>query len=161
MNAREPVGAGMPETPERDGAFPRLDDEQRARLRALGRVRDVEPGEVLFRAGDPTSDFFVVESGAVAIVQGLDDEDRVIAIHGAHRFTGEMSLLAGQRLYLSGVVRDRGQVIQVPLEGLRKVVDEDQPLSDLILGAFMARRSILIGLDTGIKLVGSRFSPDS
>ena len=34
-------------------------------------------------------------------------------------------------------------------------------MSDLILGAFMARRAILIDLGTGIKLIGSRFSSDS
>jgi thioredoxin reductase (NADPH) len=59
----EPIGVGREETAERDGAFPRLDAKQRARLRALGRVRKVESGQILFRAGDETSDFFVVESG--------------------------------------------------------------------------------------------------
>ena len=46
------IGAGKPETPERDGAFPRLDEGQMARLRQLGERRAVEPGEVLFAAGD-------------------------------------------------------------------------------------------------------------
>ncbi len=157
----QPIGAGVPETAERDGAFPRLDDEQRARLLRLGRLRPVEQGDVLFEAGDATSDFFVIESGAVAIVQGYREENRIIALHGRHRFTGEMSLLSGQRLYLTGVVRDPGELIQVPLERLREIVAEDKGLSDVILGAFMARRAILIGLETGIKLIGSRFSPDS
>jgi thioredoxin reductase (NADPH) len=77
-----------------------------ARLRELGGLRSVEAGEVLFSAGDPGSDFFVIESGAVAIVQGLGQENRIIGMHGPRRFLGELSLLAGQRLYLSGVVRD-------------------------------------------------------
>ena len=157
----EPIGLGLPETQERDGAFPRLDAEQRRRLRALGTSRRVEPGEVLFRADDASSDFFVIESGALAIVQGLGQENRVIAIHGAGRFAGELSLLMGQRLYLSGVIRDAGEVIQIPLEKLREIVDEDKGLSDVILGAFMARRSILIDVGTGLKLIGSRFSPDT
>ena len=157
----EPIGAGDSETPERDGAFPRLDDGQRRRLRSMGRVRGVEAGEVLFRAGDESSDFFVVESGAVTIVQGLGEENHVIAIHGEGRFLGELSLLIGQRLYLSGVVRDAGEVIQIPLSKLREIIDEDRTLSDVILGAFMARRSMLIDVGTGLKLIGSRFSPDS
>jgi thioredoxin reductase (NADPH) len=155
------IGAGVAETVDRDGAFPRLDDDQLARLRKLGRVRKVESGEVLFASGEVGSDFFVIESGAVAIVQGLGHEDRVIAVHGRHRFLGELGLLWGQRLYLSGVVRDAGQVVQVPLERLREIVAEDKTFSDLILGAFIARRSILIDVGTGIKLIGSRFSPDS
>ena len=156
-----PIGAGVSEAVDRNGAFPRLDEDQRARLRSLGSVRAVEPGEVLFAAGDEGSDFFVVESGAVAIVQGYGAENRVIAVHGQHRFLGEMSLLIGQRLYLSGVVRDAGEVIQIPLERLREIVAEDKALSDVILGAFIARRAILIDVGTGIKLIGSRFSPDS
>jgi thioredoxin reductase (NADPH) len=52
-------------------------------------------------------------------------------------------------------------VIQIPVERLREIVAEDKTLSDLILGAFIARRSILIDVGTGIKLIGSRFSPDS
>lgn len=155
------IGAGVAEAVNRDGAFPRLDDDQRERLRKLGRVRTVEPGEVLFSAGDADSNFFVVESGAVAIVQGLGHENRVIAIHGPHRFLGELGMLTGQRLYLSGVVRDAGEVIEVPLGRLREILSEDKALIDLILGAFIARRSILIDVGTGIKLIGSRFSPDS
>lgn len=155
------IGVGEEETPDRDGAFPRLDEDQLARFRQLGRLRTVEPGEVLFNAGDETTDFFVIESGTVLIVQGLGQENKVIAVQGHHRFLGELSLLVGQRLYLSGVVRDAGRVIQVPLDKLRQVVDEDKTLSDLILGAFMARRAILIDVGTGIKLIGSRFSPDS
>ncbi len=131
------------------------------RLRGLGRVREVAPGDVLFAAGDEDSDFFIVESGYVAIVQGYGEENRLIAIHGPRRFLGEMSMLTGQRLYLTCVVRDPGSVIQIPIARLREIVAEDKGLSEFLLGAFMARRSILIDVGTGIKLIGSRFSLDS
>jgi thioredoxin reductase (NADPH) len=157
----EPLGLGVEEPPDRHGAFPRLDEEQRARFRAKGEVRAVEPGEVLFRAGDPGYDFFVVESGAVTIVQGLGREDRVVAVQGAHRFLGELNLLTGSPPYLSAVVRDGGELIQVPVEALREIVMEDEGLANLILRAFLARRSILIDLGAGVQLVGSRYSRDS
>ena len=157
----EPLGAGVDEPPDRDGAFPRLDSEQRARLRAAGEVRTVQPGDVLFREGDAGYDFFVVESGAVAIVQGYGAENRVIAIHGPHRFLGELNLLTGSPPYLSAVVRDGGEVIQLSSAGLRSIVAEDQAFSNLILRAYLARRSILIDLGAGVKLVGSRYSSDS
>jgi thioredoxin reductase (NADPH) len=156
-----PIGIGEPETREREGAFPRLDEGQLETLRGLGRVRGVDAGEVLFAEGDETSDFFVLESGSVAIVQGLDKENRLIAVHNAGRFLGELSMLVGQRLYLSAVMREPGRVIQLPVEKLRHLVNEDKTLSDMILGAFIARRAILIDVGTGIKLIGSRFSPDS
>ncbi len=156
-------GVGEEETSDRLGlgAFPRLDDAQLERFRALGRIREVEPGEVLFAEGQEGESFFVIESGAVSIVEDHGGKNRLIAVHGEHRFLGEIGLLLGQRLYLTGVVRDRGAVIEVPVGELRKVVDEDRALSDLILGAFMARRQILIGIGTGNRLIGSRFSPDT
>jgi thioredoxin reductase (NADPH) len=154
----EPLGIGLEEPPDRNGAFPRLNDDQRARLLAVGELRKVVPGEVLFTDGDDTYDFFVVESGAVAIVRGLGDEDHVIAVHGRHRFLGELNLLTGGRVYLSGVVRDAGEVIQVPIDNLRRLVADDEELSNLILRAFMARRSILIEVGGGVRVIGSRYS---
>ena len=157
----EPLGAGVEEAVNRHGAFPRLNDEQRDALAALGERRSVESGDVLFREGDDSYDFYVVESGAVAIVQGHGAENRIIAIHGPHRFLGELNLLSRGRVYLTAVVRDPGEVIRVPAERLREVVAHDQELSDLIVAAYLARRSILIDVGTGIKLIGSRYSADS
>jgi len=154
----DPLGLGVEEPENRNGAFPRLDE---ARLRALGTVREVQSGEVLFRDGDAGYDFFVVESGAVAIVQGYGSENRVIAVHGAHRFLGELNLLTGARAYLTAVVRDPGEVIQVPLAALRAASHEDEELSNIILRAFLARRTFLIEADAGVKVVGSRYSSDS
>jgi thioredoxin reductase (NADPH) len=157
----EPLGLGVEEPENRNGAFPRLDEQQRARLRALGKVREVQSGEVLFRDGDAGYDFFVVESGVVAIVQGYGSENRVIAVHGAHRFLGELNLLTGARAYLTAVVRDPGEVIQVPLAALRAASHEDEELTNVILRAFLARRNFLIEADAGVKVVGSRYSRDS
>jgi thioredoxin reductase (NADPH) len=159
--AVEPLGAGFEEPPDRNGAFPRLDDDQRARLLRVGSLRKVTPGEVLFKDGDDTYDFFVVESGAVTIVRGYGDENHVIAVHGPHRFLGELNLLTGSRAYLTAVVRDAGEVIQVQRDRLRRLVAEDEELSNLILRAYLARRSILIEIGGGVRVVGSRYSPDT
>jgi thioredoxin reductase (NADPH) len=161
VSTGEPIGAGMAEPIDRNGAFPRLTDEQRGRLRAVGHTRQVTPGEILFRDGDPGYDFFVVESGAIAIVEGYGHENRVIAVHGRHRFLGEINLIAGSPAYLSAVVRDAGEVIQVPADRLRTLLAEDEELSNLILRAFMSRRSILIDIGAGVKVVGSRYSQDT
>jgi thioredoxin reductase (NADPH) len=163
MNSQQPLGAGIEEPPNRNGAFPRLDDDQRAQFRAIGEVVPVETGDVLFREGDECYDFFIVESGAIAIVRGYGTENRVIAIHGPHRFLGELNLLTGGRVYLTAVVRDPGEVIRVPLEKLRRFMREreQEGLVNVIFGAYMARREILIEVGGGAKVIGSRFSPDS
>jgi thioredoxin reductase (NADPH) len=156
----EPLGAGIEVQPPSDRA-PRLTEAQRDRLRALGTVRQTSPGDVLFRDGDDSYDFFIVESGAVVIVQGYEREDRVLAVFGPHQFLGELGLLTGARVYLSAVVRDGGEVIQVPAAPMRKLLGDDEELSNVILPAFLARRARLINIGAGVHLIGSRFSPDS
>jgi thioredoxin reductase (NADPH) len=155
------LGVGIEEPPNLSGAFPRLDGDQRARLRDLGEVRAVEPGDVLFREGDDSYDFFVIESGAVTIVEGYGSANRVIAVHGPHRFLGELNLLTGVRAYLTAVVRDAGEVIQVPVGRLRRFLADNENLGNVILAAYLARRSILIEVGAGVRLIGSRYSLDT
>ncbi|HEY6396014.1 MAG TPA: hypothetical protein VIX82_01035 [Solirubrobacteraceae bacterium] len=79
----EPLGAGLEEPRDRLGAFPRLEDDQRARLRAIGELRAVRSGDILLREGEAGYDFVVIESGAVAIAQGYGRENRVASEAGA------------------------------------------------------------------------------
>ncbi len=157
----EPPGTGVEEPANRNGAFPRLDEEQRAKLRAVGRVEAVKSGDVLFYEGADHYDFFVVESGAVTIVRGYRKENRVIAVHGPHRFLGELNMLTGARVYLTAVVRDPGEVIRVERAQLKALLQQDEDMANIILRAYLVRRAILIEAGAGVKLVGSRYSRDS
>lgn len=159
--AGEPPRLNADEAPGRQAAFPQLGPEQIARFRAAGRVRAVRQGELLFREGDASYDFFVVEAGSVAVVQGYGAEDRLIVTHGPGRFLGEMNLLTGSAVSLTAVVRAAGTVVQVPTGLLREIVAQDEELSNLILGAFLARRSIMTEIGTGVRVIGSRFSPQA
>ena len=53
----------LAETPDLNGAYPRLDEAGVAALAPLGRRRRVQPEEVLFREGDRECEFFVVLAG--------------------------------------------------------------------------------------------------
>ena len=55
-----------------DQAFPTLSEAQIARIAAHGRLRKVERGEVLVKAGARNASFFVVVSGRLDIVQFSD-----------------------------------------------------------------------------------------
>lgn len=64
---------------------------QLSRLRSDERT--VTDGEYVFRAGDPGSTMFVVQSGRVEIVRGEGDDERVVGVVERGEFFGEMSLL--------------------------------------------------------------------
>jgi thioredoxin reductase (NADPH) len=150
------------ETPDLQGAFPRLVDAQIAALDAQGQRRPIQPGDVLFSEGDRESDFFVILAGKVASVEGkATPEERVIAVHGRGRFLGELSLLTGEGAWYSAVAVDAGEVLAVPVGRLRELVARDPAFGDLILRAYLLRRSILIGLGAGLRIVGSKYSPDT
>jgi thioredoxin reductase (NADPH) len=152
----------LTETPDRDGAFPHLSENQLARLRLAGDRRNTRAGQVLFREGDERYDFFVVLEGKVAVIDGYGDPDeRLIAVHGPGRFLGELGLLTGQAAFFTAVVLEPGEVLVLPVDRLRALITQDSSLGDVVLRAYFLRRELLIGLGAGLRIIGSRFSPDS
>jgi thioredoxin reductase (NADPH) len=151
----------MVETPDVYGAYPRLSDDQLATLAARGARQKTEAGQVLFAEGDPTCDFYAIVEGTVAITQGSGADEDVIAVHGPGRFLGELNVLIGEAVFVTARAATEGEVIVVPVDELRHVVARDPRLGDLILRAYLIRRSILIGLGSGFRILGSRFSPDT
>jgi thioredoxin reductase (NADPH) len=149
------------ETPDLQGAYPRLDDAQIGTLTGLGGRRPTQPGETLFCEGDRYCDFFVILAGHVAVQEGRGTpEERIISLHGRGRFLGELNLLTGEAAFYTAVVADPGEVLAVPTSRVTDLVARDRALGDLILRACLVRRSLLIGLGVGLRIVGSRYSPD-
>ena len=152
----------MSETPDVAGAYPRLSDEQIELLSRNGEKRPVEAGDVLVAEGQRDRDFLVVLSGQAAVIEGYGTpKARTVRVHGPRRFLDELGLLTGQPSFVSIVVQEPGEVLAVPLHALHELVREAPDLGDLILRSFLSRRELLIGSITGIKIVGSRFSPDT
>ncbi|MEV8631611.1 FAD-dependent oxidoreductase [Streptosporangium sp. NPDC051023] len=145
------------ETPDHHGAFPRLEEAQLGRLAPHGTRRSSRAGDVLIREGEDVPDFFVVLAGKVAVIKG----ERVTQVHGHGRFPGELGMLTGRKAFVTSVVCEAGEVLEVPVDTLRHVVAHDVELGDLILRAFMIRRSLLISSGSGLRVVGSRYSPDA
>jgi thioredoxin reductase (NADPH) len=63
--------------------------------------------------------------------------------------------------YYSAVTLGAGEVLAVPVDRLRELVARDSTIGDLILRVYLLRRSILIGLGAGMRIIGSRYSPDT
>jgi thioredoxin reductase (NADPH) len=153
----------LPETPDTTGAYPRLTDEQLMQLSRYGERRRLPAGSTLFCAGDRDCGLFVVLEGRVRVVQetGRAEEARVIAVHGPGRFVGDLSMLTGQVVYVTAVAQTDVELLELPMDRLGRAVAEDQALGDLVLRAFILRRTLHASLGAGLRIIGSRYSADA
>ncbi len=143
----------------RTQAFPVLTSAQIDRIRPLGRLRTVQHGEILFKPEDVGVPFFVLLSGAMEIVQPALDGERPVATHDAGEFTGEITMISGQRCLVLGRVTEPGEFLELSGEALRSLVAKDAELGEILLRAFILRRLELISHGLGnVILMGSRHS---
>ncbi len=146
----------------RTQAFPTLTAAQINRIRPGGKLRQVEPGETLFQPDDTDVPFFVLLSGSMEIVQPDLRGERLIATHGPGEFTGEITMISGQRCLVRGRVTEAGEFLEVSADGLRSLVARDAELSEIFMRAFILRRLALISRGQGtVILMGSRHSADT
>jgi thioredoxin reductase (NADPH) len=156
----EVPGTAVPAASEE--AFPTLTPGQLERLRSYGIPQVVAVGDTVFQAGDTSLDLVVIDEGAVDVVRPATHElpEEVVASHGAGRFLGELTLLTGQVVYLTGRVVEAGRIHRISPERFRRLMDDDPELSDVLLRAFLARRMFLRAGAAAqtIEIVGSSLS---
>lgn len=146
----------------RTQTFPVLSSSQIERVRAAGKSRSVSSGEILFRPGDPGVSMFVLLTGAMEILQPGFLGDRLITTHSAGHFTGELSMISGQRCLVLGRVTQAGEFLEISVGNLRALIGRDAELSELFMRAFILRRLALITQKLGnVVLLGSRHSAET
>ena len=143
----------------RTQTFPVLSAPQIDRLRQVGTLRNVQLGEVLFRPNDTAIPLFILLSGSMDIVQPTMEGERFIVAHHAGQFSGEITMISGQRSLALGRVTAPGEFIQVNAADLKLLLARDAELSEVMLRAFILRRIELVSHGYGnVVLMGSRHS---
>jgi thioredoxin reductase (NADPH) len=147
---------------ETDIAFPELSEKDLAALTARGKIREVRAGEVLWEEGDRNRFFYAVLEGAIEITGHQRGVPQQVVIHHPGQFTGDVDVLSGRTVLVSGRVVEDGRLVQLGTEDVRRAVAELPDLGRTILKAFLMRRQLLIGEGfEGVRIIGSRFSPDA
>ena len=149
------------ETPDVYGEFPVLGPRHVSTLAAIGEYRDTQPGDVLYEEGDSQCDFYVIVQGLVVVLEGGTENSTVVGVHGPGRFLGELGLLTGEAVFTTAIVHSSGKVLVVAVDRLRELVSSKPDLGDIILRAYLARRSKLLELGSGLRIVGSRFAAET
>jgi thioredoxin reductase (NADPH) len=133
-------------------ASPLLSPSQLEALAEIGEERTAPVGELLYQVGDRTYPFVAILEGEVAIVDAAGNE---LVRHGPSGFLGELSFLSGQTVFVNALVTEPLRYIAVERAALRRLLNEDGQLSDLLLSTFISRREALQSVEgIGLEIVG-------
>lgn len=155
-----PPRTPLPRPTAPDETFPTLSAAQIARVASHGKVRRVESGDVLLRAGEHAEQFFVVTAGRIEIVRETAAGEQLVIDLLPGQFSGEVSTLSGRRALVTLRAFEKGEVIEIGRDELLALVQTDSELSEIFVRAYLLRRVSLIAYGIGdVVLVGSMHSP--
>lgn len=141
-------------------AFPKLTPLQIEEIEKFAEHRQFAAHESLWNAGDSDVCMFVVQDGVMSIRDGRTQLE--IVQHGAGSFSGDIDVINRRPVLTSGSAETDLQVLMVSGDCVRSIVGERPEIGEIILRAYLLRRNLLQQrTDVGVKVIGSRFSPDT
>ena len=111
-------------------AFPRLEADELKILKPLSEVVSFSDGQIVFHAGDTDLDLFIVESGAIEILNP-SDANRHIHTHGPCQFAGDIDLLTHRPVIVTGVARGPTQLSRIQANRLHEILIKVPKIADL------------------------------
>jgi thioredoxin reductase (NADPH) len=141
---------------DQDKLFPTLSEAQIARIASHGHRRSIARGDVLMDVGDRSLAFFVVLAGEIQVLRPSETGETLIVTLRPEQFSGEANVLTGRRAIARLRVSEPGEVLELSRDQLLGVIQTDAELSDILMKAFILRRSELINQHSGdVVLIGS------
>ncbi|HEX4266901.1 MAG TPA: FAD-dependent oxidoreductase [Steroidobacteraceae bacterium] len=146
----------------REQMFPKLTPAQLVRFAAHCTRRETAAGEILLNVGERPSGLFIVAAGSVEVLAPTSDVHtatcgyNLLNVLTAGDFSGEMSTLRGTPGLAQLRVREPGAVLHVGLDDVRRLVQSDAELSELMMRAFILRRMGIVQSGSGdVTVLGS------
>lgn len=101
-------------------------------------------GDFIFRSGDPSTSFYVIERGQVEVLQPAHDEapEQVIAVLGPGDYFGEMALMEALPHRRSVRARSDAEVVVLGRESFKRISGSLEPLRQAVAGALERRTNI-------------------
>ncbi len=141
--------------------FPRLSDEELARLSRFGEPRSFRAGDMLAHAGEAGPGLCLILSGQVEIRQPDRASERShIVTHERGRFMGELAQLSGRPYLVDAEALTDVEAIAVRPDRLRALLIAEAELGERIMRALILRRVGLIESGAGPVIVGDEADAD-
>jgi thioredoxin reductase (NADPH) len=143
-----------PPTETDNKAFLRLDASDLAAIKPLAISCSFADGQTVFQAGDADLDLFVVESGAIEILNPSNENQHVVT-YGPGEFAGDIDLLTRRPVSVTCIARGRTTLMRVPGPRLRETMNKIPHIGEKMLIAVQERRRLAVGAGVlGLKVVG-------
>lgn len=151
---KKDVRTSKPTTQLEKEAWPIIPFSFLSLMETYGTVRKIVADEVLFEIGQISYDLAYVVKGAINIVDR--NIDKVILQIEEGNFMGEIGMLMGQKTFFAAVAKTDSTLLIVSLEKVRMLMASDPDFGDLLVGAFAARRKLLMDWgEGGLVIVGN------
>jgi CRP-like cAMP-binding protein len=148
--------------PDDPTLFPRLTSEQIEYLAEIGSQLTFARGDVVFEHGQRETPLYVVQSGAIDVIDHAPEGDRYFTQCRAGTFAADISMFTGEPTLAAGYAAEPTSLLALPPEDVRRVVATTAELGDLLLRTMVTRREWLQGRGLGQqRLIGSRWSGES
>jgi thioredoxin reductase (NADPH) len=134
--------------------FPRLTDEELARLVRFGEPRRYEAGQIVVSVGEVGPGLLLVLNGKVEITQNDRGERKPITVHERGNFMGELAQLSGRPYFVDGLALTEVEAVAIPPERLRALLVAEADVGERIMRALILRRVGLIEAGAGPIIIG-------
>src|SRR5215203_6748862 len=148
--------------PDDPTLFPRLTPEQIAYLAEIGTQHTLARGDVVWEHGQRETPLYVVQSGAIDVIDHAPEGDRYFTQCRAGTFAADISMFTGEPTLAAGYAAEPTSLVALPPEDVRRVVATTAEFGDLLLRTMVTRREWLQGRGLGQqRLIGSRRSGEA
>lgn len=134
--------------------FPRLTDEELARLSRFGEPRRYSAGDYLVRVGESGPGLQLIMSGRVEVTQPDGGEHRHVVVHERGNFMGELAQLSGRPFLVDEQALTDVETVAIRPDRLRALLIAEADLGERIMRALILRRVGLIEAGAGPVIIG-------
>ena len=140
--------------------FPRLGEEEIARLTRFGEPRSFHSGDLVASPGKVSPGLLLILSGKLEVIRTDSGEGTHIVTHERGNFSGELANLSGRPSLTQARALSDIEALVIPPAKLRALLIAEADLGERIMRALILRRVGLIEAGAGPIIVGDEHHPD-
>ena len=105
-------------------------------------VKEIRPGQPIITEGELSDDLYIIRSGSMIVEKMVGGKPVFLSYVPAGSYSGEMALIDGGRRTATVKAAIRSQVVRLPAEPFRRLLDRKPELKTKMTGEMASRRKV-------------------